>query len=209
MRNALLASSVALLLAACGGNTPPPSDAKTSTSSAGASGLVTVEIHAAIVAPSKADGMSWDGVPAIKVPAEADAEVRKALAEPDGTKKVATILKRWVDKGIAPPEPVGTAQIFAGAAAVGQPTKLPMIENSFTPAWSPAVKIEHVKLDDATRLHVHLEDADDATTEPIGDVDLDAASLKKALAEKGQPYEVKMDPKSPHVLAVTIAVRAE
>ncbi len=208
MRNLIVASSLARVCFACGGGAPAPADAKTSTNSAGG-GLVTVEIHAAIVAPSKADGMAWDGVPAIKVPAEADAEVRKALAEPDGTKKVTAILKRWVDKGIAPPEPVGTAQIFAGSAVVGQPTKLPMIENSFTPAWSPAVKIEHVKLDDATRLHVHLEDADDATTEPIGDVDVDAASLKKALAEKGQPYEVKMDPKSPHVLAVTIAVRAE
>jgi hypothetical protein len=208
MQRHLLCSLVSFLflpLVGCGG--AQDGAASPNTKSSGANPMVTAEVVGAAIAPGKADGMSWDGVPATKIPPEADAEIRKALAEPEGTKKVAPLLAKLVAKGIEPPDPQGTVQAFAGDAAQGAPQTLPKVQDTFTPTWS-SVRIEHLKLDDRARLRVHIEDADDGGGDPIGDVDMDATAMRDALA-KGKPTDVRFDSKSPHILYLTIAIRAE
>jgi hypothetical protein len=201
----LVSASFALLAGCAGGGGGGKSD--TTPNAAETPGKVTIELVGVVVAPGKSDGMSWDGVPAVKIPADADAALRKALAEPDGVKKAGAMLSKFVDKGIEPPEPQGTMQVMGASGPVGEAVKLPMKENSFTPQWS--AKIEHVKLDPTTKLHIHLEDWDDGAPELIADLDLDAATIKGALAERGKPVDIRVDAKTPHLLAVTIAVRAE
>jgi hypothetical protein len=192
------------LVAACGGGND---GTKTAVDAAhpGAS-AVTVEILGAAIAPGKQDGMAWDAVPAAKIPPEADAEIRKALAEPDGTKKVGPLLAKLIAKGIEPPDPQGSVQAFTGDGAQGGAVKLARVENSFAPTWS-GVKLEHVKMDPQTRIHVSLEDADEGTAaDLIGNVDVSSAALRDALA-KGQPTDIRFD--GSHILFITIQVRAE
>jgi hypothetical protein len=203
---AYLLSSFVVVTAACTPSTGPAT-ATGATHGADANALVTVEILGAGIAPGKADGMSWDGVPATKIPPEADAEIRKTLAEPEGTKKVTPLLAKLAAKGIEPPDPQGTAQAFAGDTAQGTAQKLTKVENSFTPTWS-GVRIEHLKLDPGARIHVHLEDADEGAADLIGEVDLDAAKLRDALT-KDKPTDVRFEGDASHVLYLTIRVRAE
>jgi hypothetical protein len=163
--------------------------------------FVRVTIVSATIGPTKIDGSRWDALTALPNLAAA------VVTESGGSTGGAIVAAHVTGEMLAPfekPDPEGWAELDGerrSLACGGGDT--------LTPQWSTSATFAHVRLSDAARLRIHLEDRDPLGNEPIGDVELHGGVMLAAL-ERGGVYQARVDDQTHgQVLTVGITVAPE
>jgi hypothetical protein len=187
--------------ASCGGAAVQPADPTQ------APALVRIELHDAIIGPSKANGMPWDGTGG-RIAAELAQGVAAAMSVSNPYTAAAAALANLTAKGIEPPDVAGWADIDRGAGWADRVTLLMNFRDSFNPSWGSAAW-DRVPWNHYVRLRIFLVDQDAMFDDPIGTIELGWRPLSEALAS-GKNYPVRVDDQTHgQVLFVGISVAPE
>jgi hypothetical protein len=115
-------------------------------------------------------------------------EVKIAMKSPNPYVAVGLILAGPLSSSVEKPDAMGYAELYSG----GKFTKVELEkrQDSFTPEWN--VRWPKVRLETATRLSVHLRDADLKFDDDIGSFDIGYDEFVKALRSQ-QVFQVQVD----------------
>jgi hypothetical protein len=144
---------------------------------------VRVSVVSATVGPAKIDGSRWDTLSVVPN------LVANAAIEGGTSTRGAVAAAFVASEALAPfekPDPRGWAELGT------ERRMLARTDDTLTPTWSDSATFSRVRLSDATRLRIHLEDSDPGGAEPIGDVELHGGHLQAAL-QRGSVEQIKVD----------------
>lgn len=206
------ASAAALfMLAGCGSGETSTAPASPNASQRYRPLLATVILHDVCIAPTKADGTPWDWPSP-----DAEPQLRKsldaalALGGIDvGFRTVLGIFARPATQALAKPDVYGYADMFRGPGVGPDRRSLPVLQDTFAPAWGDEMVWRSVMLVPSTHLGVHLVDKDLQNDDPIGDVELGLHELTMALAHGGNVPIPVSDQGERQVLYVGLSVTPE
>jgi hypothetical protein len=151
--------------------------------------LVHVTLTGARIAPTKSGGCQWDGMTCNAGGGQKIANaVRVAMKSPNPYVAVGVILAGPLSSAVEKPDATGNAELYSGGQFIKK--TLEKRQDSFTPDWN--VRWMNVRLETATRLSVHLRDADLNLDDDIGSFDIGYDHLVTALRNQ-QVLQVQVD----------------
>lgn len=151
--------------------------------------LVHVTLTGVRIAPTKSDGCQWDGMTCNAGSGEKIASaVRAAMKSPNPYVAVGMILASPLSSVVEKPDAAGSAELYSGGQFIKK--TLEKRQDSFTPDWN--VRWMNVRLEPATRLSIHLWDADLKYDDDIGSFNLNYEHLTTALRNQ-QVLQVQVD----------------
>ncbi|WP_437551577.1 hypothetical protein WME97_10195 [Sorangium sp. So ce367] len=155
---------------------------------------VRISIDGAVISPAKADGRQWDGMGA--VPAEALTAIGGLLRTKHpvaAAASVAGFAAEAAGAGTEPPEPFGSAELFAGGRSLGRRAlDRPGQRDTCTPGWKGPPTWYRVPLAPDVHLSGELIDRDLVNDDFIGRFAINHAHLVEALRAR-TVYPVAVD----------------